>query len=804
MDLLTLIGSDTTLTKVSGTRGGELAGPCPFCGGGTDRFRVHPNWKGGEFWCRSCSPDDHWHSIYDYAMKRDGITFAEAKTLIDGPQGAASKPLEDPKDYPSKHGCTWADYGAWGAKLDLFTDYGKGPSSGQVFDGLFFPDASGGRWRLFNHPKSKFMPAQAGQAAVLYGLPEAVSLANATGQKQLYLVNGQPSVIACHAHGVPAFAVPGGEAGIAGHLTKSLIPDLMARWTGPIRVVLDGDATGYKHAPAVVDALVAAGYPDVVALDAGQGHDAADLCVLNNGTTPAAFQGLPLLYPLPPPPHVPSGASGAVPASPVTRYQIDVTNKDADDIIPLAWDAILANNDPPTLFRRDSSLTWLRIIDGKASLEMVDSVAMRGIAMRNAIFMELLPRVGNRPWLKPDHAITDEMRRMIDPRVPAIERITQVPVFDKHGTLLDTPGYHPAARLYYHPRPGLVIPPVALQPTDTDLNAAIELIYNDLLVDFPFVAEADRTHAVAMMLLPYVREMIDGATPLHLTEAPTPGTGKDYLTAVTLRPMLGGDPPTITEAKDDDEWRKRLTALLRETPPVIVLANINAILDSGALANVLTTTEHSDRILGTSTNVKIPIRCLWVASANNPTMSKEIAERSIRIRMDAKTENPRLRTGFKHAPIKQWVDANQGELIAACLTMIRYGLQHGTSTATLGSYEQWATVMSTILNGCGITDFLGNLQELYDRADVERAAWRGLVTDWWTAYGGAEVGVAQIYSLLNEDTDIPVRGKDDLARKASFGKLLNKKADNVFIGYQIVDCGTVNRAKQWKLVQVNP
>ena len=41
-DLLTLIGCDTALKKVASTKGGEYAGPCPFCGG-RDRFRVWPN-----------------------------------------------------------------------------------------------------------------------------------------------------------------------------------------------------------------------------------------------------------------------------------------------------------------------------------------------------------------------------------------------------------------------------------------------------------------------------------------------------------------------------------------------------------------------------------------------------------------------------------------------------------------------------------------------------------------------------------------------------------------------------------------
>ena len=54
VDLLALVGADSRLVKVASTRGGEYAGPCPFCGG-EDRFRVQP--EQGQWFCRQCSSD---------------------------------------------------------------------------------------------------------------------------------------------------------------------------------------------------------------------------------------------------------------------------------------------------------------------------------------------------------------------------------------------------------------------------------------------------------------------------------------------------------------------------------------------------------------------------------------------------------------------------------------------------------------------------------------------------------------------------------------------------------------------------
>ncbi len=54
-DNLSLVGLAANMRKVARTRGGEYAGPCPFCGG-EDRFRVWPDHPSGsvEWWCRRC------------------------------------------------------------------------------------------------------------------------------------------------------------------------------------------------------------------------------------------------------------------------------------------------------------------------------------------------------------------------------------------------------------------------------------------------------------------------------------------------------------------------------------------------------------------------------------------------------------------------------------------------------------------------------------------------------------------------------------------------------------------------------
>jgi hypothetical protein len=55
-----------------------------------------------------------------------------------------------------------------------------------------------------------------------------------------------------------------------------------------------------------------------------------------------------------------------------------------------------------------------------------------------------------------------------------------------------------------------VLAPVPDDPTLQQIAAARSLLLDDLLGEFPFVSEAERAHALALLLLPFIRPMISG------------------------------------------------------------------------------------------------------------------------------------------------------------------------------------------------------------------------------------------------------------------------------------------------------
>src|SRR5262249_35501456 len=136
-------------------------------------------------------------------------------------------------------------------------------------------------------------------------------------------------------------------------------------------------------------------------------------------------------------------------------------------------------------------------------------------------------------------------------------------------------------------------------------------------------------------------------------------------------PASGRPISTMTEGRDEDEWRKRITAKLRNTPAFVLIDNLKRRLDSAAVSSAITSPAWEDRILGQTLMQRRGVRWCWMATGNNPAVSSEISRRTIRIRVDAKRDRPWLRTGFRHPDLRGWANKNRGRLIWAALTLIR-------------------------------------------------------------------------------------------------------------------------------------
>lgn len=587
------------------------------------------------------------------------------------------------------------------------------------------------------------------------------------------------------------------------------------------RVILladhDQSGAGQKAAEMAAERFVAEGRRVWIALPPKVGEDFNDLlvregkeavrAVLNKAAeyhprTPTLAE-TPANQDIEHPPHKPFGFkedAGSI------KPQIRADDGDLARVADQCWSILYASNAPPWLFRLSFRLTWVDLDDNAhPKPQFLTEDRMRFVLARLIDWR----RQGKDKTVSanPPPAVIKDILATPHTNLPVLGGIVGTPVFGPDATILQRPGYHKAARLIYVPQEGFVLPAIAVNPTPEDIRAARDLLLDELLGDFPFTTEAERAHALALLLLPFLRPLISGATPVHLIEKPTPGTGATLMVEAISEIATGARASVLTEAHDEDEWRKRLTSALREMPTFLFVDNLKARLDSAALAAAVTAPSWEDRILGRSEIVSFPVRCAWVVTGNNPALSNEMARRAIRIRLDARVDQPWRRASFRYKNLMGWVRQNRPSLVAACLTLGQGWIAAGRPAPeqSLGSFEEWARVIGGVLGVAGIPGFLGNLDDLYEASDAEGALWRDFVGAWWERFTDREIGVSDLYQLVQDrDIALPLGKGSEQSRRIRLGKQLAKMRDRVF---QIEDGPSVtllagslrSNAKMWRL-----
>lgn len=441
-----------------------------------------------------------------------------------------------------------------------------------------------------------------------------------------------------------------------------------------------------------------------------------------------------------------------------SRPTIEVQDAELHALADQALAAIALANDPPTVFVRGPDLARVEQSEEGVRLVRHDRDSLRDLMSRTARWRRTGPKTASvvfPPRELPGAVLSWGEGRYADFGIPRVDRVATAPFFvpgpggvwEGGAELVTEPGYHPGPRVYYDPDPALA----GMRPVSggaDDLAEAKGLI-DAVLGDFPFVGEGSRAHAWALLLLPFVRDLVSGDTPLHLVTAPTHGTGKGLLVDALLTPALGRTPRSVA-AGSEDEWRKRITSQLLKGPSVVFVDNVppDPGLNSPTMAAVLTCEGlWEDRILGKSEVVTLPVRNLWVATGNNVAVSEENARRVCRIHLDRGVEDPAVETpAFRIPKLHAFVTEHRADLAWSALTLAQAWLEADhpdaydsyanefkplQGTALKQSYLEWSRVVGGVLRHAGVEGFLqdAGLQDTDERSELAGflRAWRGQV-----------------------------------------------------------------------------
>lgn len=425
-------------------------------------------------------------------------------------------------------------------------------------------------------------------------------------------------------------------------------------------------------------------------------------------------------------------------------------------------DAIAALALVPNVYQRGSSLVRIVHDDGKARrLNLARPIGAPVItAIAPATLQEILANAAR--WIRieidekavkegpahpPPWSVKAVHARGQWAGVRALEAVVESPVLRADGSILSTPGYDEATGLFYEPSPGgPAFPPVPEFPTGEEVDAASDLLL-DVVCDFPFASPSHKAAWFAGLLTCFARFAFSGPAPLFAIDANVRGCGKSLL-AELVGLIAAGRPVTkLVQGEDEDEDRKRITALALAGDRFVNIDNVAKPLGNGALDLALTTTEWSDRRLGKNENIREPLFVVWWATGNNIVYAGDIVRRTAHIRLESPMEKPEERGDFSHgnaAKLRDYVIAHRGELVAAALTVLRGYFADGAPDMGLtpwGSFDAWSALIRNAVVWAGLEDPGDTRSTLAATSDNEAGALAALLAGWEELCSQPGIGV---------------------------------------------------------------
>jgi hypothetical protein len=443
------------------------------------------------------------------------------------------------------------------------------------------------------------------------------------------------------------------------------------------------------------------------------------------------------------------------------RPIVIVSDRDLDDLVDETSRVLVETNldkrDIPRMFNRGAGV-YAEVIWRHGTPELrsmtVDALIRR---MSEAAHWAKIVGGGNPRTVsaRPPADVAKQLTVALEEPFPGVSRIVRTPVFARDGHLILGDGLHGDVLCLLDQELKNLAIELPIQPEE--LESAVAL-FRYQMADMPYEDEASFAHTMALALLPFARQLVNGPTPLHVVRAHIHGSSKTLLAHVALMPFCGGEPESQAEVADLDDWSKVLTSTLATGPAVVFIDNVSQHLASGNLASALTKTTWSGRELGFSRNITVPISCVWLATGNNLTLSGELTRRAVPINLAPQLEQPWMRdpAEFREPDLRGWTKQHRRDLVKAAVTIIQAWIEAGRPRyehPTLGSYESWSRVMGGVLGNAGVGGFLDNLDQFRGEVDVDSHLWQQFVTEWWAWHKDDPLTAGQLLDVVDEPSN---------------------------------------------------
>lgn len=383
-------------------------------------------------------------------------------------------------------------------------------------------------------------------------------------------------------------------------------------------------------------------------------------------------------------------------------------------------------------------------------------------------------------------------------RFSALDKLSEMPFVRPDGSICSTPGYDVETRTFLVLDPALETVTVPIDPTPAEIGAAVKLLLDEWLGDFPFPTAADRANVLGLVLTPFIRGLVPLA-PLAVIDAKDPGSGKNLLADVISILVRGREAKPLPYTTDDAEHRKVITSAFRSGAELFIFDEAHA-LDGTSFARAITSVTYQDRVLGVSNLAEFPNRVTWISLGNRVQVYGDMGRRVYRVQLSYPGESPETRSieSFRHPNLREWTAQNRAALISACLTLVRAWFAAGQPAPRLafafGSFESWQKILAGVLETAGVDGFLAGVREWRSESDFERQHWVSHLQWLYETFGSAEFFTGHVAEKLDragKSAEYPHNLEDPTVKgyARKLGQAYAKQEGRVLDGYQLVKSG---------------
>lgn len=444
------------------------------------------------------------------------------------------------------------------------------------------------------------------------------------------------------------------------------------------------------------------------------------------------------------------------------------------------WTSLLRTNVPEKYFKRGNELVSVNTINGQVNIKTICTDHLYSIITKCTDFFKRVKN--NFTPTSPKRELLSAMIADPSPKLPELNAVRFGPTRFPDASVVSEDGYYSKFGTMIH---APALRGLNLQGTEriTPQEAVSTLI--ELFEDFEFKSETDKTNMLSFMLTPFV--MVDGPSPLFFLNASVPGSGKTLLVRLVALLATGKDVEICSFPKQQEETRKRITAILRENQVIAVFDNIanGTTLDSPELAALITSTQWKDRLLGVSKVITVPNKTVWCITGNNITLTPELLRRSVVIELQPKQKDPHKRNTsvFRFPNIVKEIKDNLSKYQTAIFALISTPLSElSAQTHFMGSFEEWEKTLGSILFRAGRNDFLKNTDDNHSLTDPLEAEINIFISMWYGRFSNSVVEVRQLLNEARNHMTIFVDCRSEQGEMVVLGKLLRSRINQVFDG----------------------